>query len=92
MPEDSSVVITTALLIVNDPANSYPQGFNVNVRPGDDYKVVNNGGKWKVYDVVVENIGLVANYRNEFAGIIRKEQFSGLLTRLKAKTAANTAG
>ena len=42
VPEDSSVVITTALLIVNDPANSYPQGFNVNVRPGDDYKVVNN--------------------------------------------------
>ncbi len=53
-----------------------------------DYKLVNKTGEtWRVYDVIIENIGLVANYRNEFAGIIRKEQFSGLLERLKEKNA-----
>ncbi len=50
-----------------------------------DYKLINRGGTWKVYDVVVENIGLVANYRNEFAGIIRKDGFDGLLKQLAEK-------
>lgn len=50
-----------------------------------DYKLVNRGGGWQVYDVIIENIGLISNYRNEFAGIIRKEKFAGLLERLRAK-------
>lgn len=52
-----------------------------------DYKLVRTDNSWRVYDVVIENIGLVANYRNEFSGIIRKEQFSGLLERLRKKNA-----
>ncbi|MGI6524418.1 MAG: MlaC/ttg2D family ABC transporter substrate-binding protein [Bdellovibrionota bacterium] len=52
-----------------------------------DYRMVQKDGEWKVYDVVIENIGLVNNYRNEFAGIIRKEKFSGLLLKLKEKLA-----
>lgn len=51
-----------------------------------DYKLVFRNGGWKVYDVVIENIGLVANYRNEFAGIVRREKFSGLMERLRKKT------
>lgn len=50
-----------------------------------EYKMHNMSGKWRVYDVVIENIGLVANYRNEFAGIIRKDKLSGLIERLKNK-------
>ncbi len=50
-----------------------------------DYKLLDRSGSWKVYDVVIENIGLVANYRNEFAGVIRKETFAGLLKKLKEK-------
>lgn len=52
-----------------------------------DYKLMNTEGNWKIYDVVIENIGLVANYRNEFAGIIRKEEFSGLMQKLREKLA-----
>lgn len=50
-----------------------------------DYRLMNRGEEWKVYDVLIENISLVGNYRNEFASIIRKEQFDGLMTRLRAK-------
>jgi phospholipid transport system substrate-binding protein len=53
-----------------------------------EYRLYKQDGGWKVYDVVIENIGLVANYRNEFAGIIRKDGFEGLLQRLKDKNAA----
>jgi len=50
-----------------------------------DYKLMNTATSWQVYDVVIENIGLVANYRNEFSGIIRKDKFSGLMERLRKK-------
>ena len=52
-----------------------------------DYKLMVKEGRWRVYDVVIENIGLVANYRNEFAGIIRKDGFDGLLQQLREKNA-----
>jgi phospholipid transport system substrate-binding protein len=52
-----------------------------------DYKLLFKDNSWRVYDVVIENIGLVQNYRNEFAGIIRKEGFPVLLNKLKEKLA-----
>lgn len=51
------------------------------------YKVVFRSNQWQVYDVVIENVGLVANYRNEFSGIIRREGFPGLMERLRTKVA-----
>lgn len=52
-----------------------------------DYRLQNVNGTWKVYDVIIENIGLVANYRNEFAGIVRSSGFTGLMDGLKKKAA-----
>lgn len=52
-----------------------------------EYKMTYEDGRWQVYDVVIENIGLIGNYRNEFSGIIRKEKFEGLMTRLRQKVA-----
>ena len=49
-------------------------------------------GRWRVYDVVVENVGLISNYRNEFTTIVRKEQMSGLLLRLREKLAKSKQG
>lgn len=54
-----------------------------------DYKLMLRGDTWRVYDVTVENIGLVANYRSEFAAIIRKEGIEGLLQRLRNKQGAS---
>jgi len=52
-----------------------------------DYKLTYQNNSWQVYDVVIENIGLVANYRNEFSGIIRKDKFAGLMDKLRKKIA-----
>lgn len=49
------------------------------------YKLVERSTGWKVYDIVIENIGLVSNYRSEFAGVLRKSGFDGLIEQLKAK-------
>jgi phospholipid transport system substrate-binding protein len=52
-----------------------------------DYKLQEHDeGSWRVYDVIIENVGLVATYRNEFTGIIRKEKFAGLMARLRQKS------
>ena len=51
-----------------------------------DYRLRRKKNIWRVWDVVIENIGLVATHRDEFRAIVRKEKFAGLLTRLKKKT------
>ena len=42
-------------------------------------------GKWLVYDVVIEGVSLVQNYRTQFTSIIRKEKYSGLVQRIDEK-------
>lgn len=54
-----------------------------------EYRLSFRKDQWRVYDVIIENIGLVSNYRNEFSGIVRKSGFEGLLVRLREKQAGN---
>jgi len=42
-------------------------------------------GEWKIYDVVVEDISLVVNYRSQFSRILAKGGFDDLLRQLKEK-------
>ena len=42
-------------------------------------------GDWKIYDVVVEDISLVVNYRSQFNRILAKGSFDDLLRQLKEK-------
>ena len=44
-------------------------------------------GKWKVYDVVVENISIVNNYRSQFDRVITKSSFDELKRLLREKGA-----
>lgn len=44
-------------------------------------------GNWKVYDVIVEGVSLVKNYRTQFASILRKEKPAQLIRRLDEKLA-----
>jgi phospholipid transport system substrate-binding protein len=41
------------------------------------------GGKWRIYDVIAENISLVNNYRSQFNRVIAKSSFEGLLKMMK---------
>lgn len=47
-----------------------------------DYKLYLKGGAWKVYDVVIDNVSLVTNYRGSFAAQIRQGGIDGLVQRL----------
>lgn len=50
-----------------------------------DYSLYKNGNQWQVYDVNVEGVSLVTNYRSQFRDTIRKDGFAGLMARLKEK-------
>ena len=49
------------------------------------YRLRRVGGKWKVYDAVVENISIVNNYRSQFDRVISKSSFEELIRLLKEK-------
>lgn len=52
-----------------------------------DYRLMNKGGKWMAYDVVIEGVSLVSNYRGQFNKIITNEGYPALLKKLKSKSA-----
>lgn len=55
-----------------------------------DYRLRRKDGSWLVYDVIIENIGLVSNYRQEFDGIVKKDNVSGLIAKLREKKAGES--
>ena len=52
------------------------------------YRVIFKDGKWKVYDVVVENVSLVQNYRTQFNDILANNPPEYLLETLRKKVKA----
>ncbi|MDH4232204.1 MAG: ABC transporter substrate-binding protein [Nitrospirota bacterium] len=50
-----------------------------------DYKIFKKGQKWEVYDIVIEGISLVNNYRTQFNQIIRSGSYEDLVQKLKKK-------
>lgn len=53
-----------------------------------EYRLRLLDGGWKVYDVVVEGISLIANYREQFDSFLSRGSFDDLLACLKAKVDA----
>lgn len=47
-----------------------------------DYRMYLKAGRWKVYDVVIDNVSLISNYRTSFGTQIRKDGIDGLIRRL----------
>jgi phospholipid transport system substrate-binding protein len=56
-----------------------------------DYRMYHTGGRWKVYDVVVEGTSLLINYRETFAAELQKESLDTLISQIVNKVAANQA-
>lgn len=50
-----------------------------------DYRLLLSGAEWKVYDVVIEGMSLVGNYRQQFTSILNNEPFENLLKQLRKK-------
>jgi len=51
-----------------------------------DYRLFNANGKWMVYDIVIEGVSLVSNYRTQFNKIITTNGYNELVKKLQVKT------
>lgn len=64
-----------------------------NVLTGDgkkiplDYRLIQKDGNWRVYDVIIEGISLVKNYRDQFRDILVKDSPEEVLKMLRDKAA-----
>ncbi|HEV7391513.1 MAG TPA: ABC transporter substrate-binding protein [Burkholderiales bacterium] len=73
-PGENDVIVRT---LVRTP--NRPQPIPV------DYRMTKGSDGWKVYDVIVENLSLVTNYRSSFASEIQRSGIDGLIKVLQAK-------
>lgn len=80
------------------PMRAEPDAKNVSVKtqilqPGGqpiavDYSLVKVDGGWKVYDIVIESVSLVTNYRSQFSNEIRTNGLDSLNKKLAEKNKA----
>jgi phospholipid transport system substrate-binding protein len=49
------------------------------------YRMTNKSGQWRVYDVVIEGVSMVKNYRGQFRQILSKKKPEDLLQTLREK-------
>ena len=57
-----------------------------------NYKLYQKDGDWLVYDVVIEGVSLISNYRSSYQTIIKKEGLDGLMSKMKEKLKELEAG
>ncbi len=56
-----------------------PSGEDVPIQ----YRLLKEGTRWRVYDVVIEGISLVNNYRSQFGSVLQRSSFADLLARMR---------
>ena len=49
------------------------------------YRLITKNGEWKVYDVIIEGVSLIKNYRSQFRDILRNKSPEDLLEILRKK-------
>ena len=64
-----------------------PKGDPIHV----NYRLLQEDSTWKIYDVTVDSISIIANYRNQFNRVMNSKGYDTLIADLKAKQAALAA-
>src|ERR1051326_5880409 len=62
-----------------------PKGTEIPV----DYRMLQEQGRWMVYDVIIEGVSLVASYRAQFDRIIRTGSMNELMKRMEAQVSSH---
>ena len=57
-----------------------------------EYRMLKKGERWLVYDVIIEGVSLVSNYRTQFNKIIQTSSYQELLKKMKSKQEELAAG
>ena len=74
-PQEGKTIVTVRTQIKQDSGPSFPIDYRLRFK--DDI--------WKVFDIKIDGISLVTNYRNSFAADIREVGINGLIQRMNDK-------
>ena len=85
---DERVVYLSEAIIKDKKAIVKTEIVRENGKIPMNYHLRLHGKKWKIYDVIIEGVGLVKNYRTQFKKILRKVSPDQLIERLKKKNEA----
>jgi phospholipid transport system substrate-binding protein len=84
-------VLFTRQIIKEDRGMVYSQIVRNNQEIPIHYRVKNNNGDWRIYDIIIEGVSLVQNYRTQFDQILKQEDYAGLVRRMEEKIRENQA-
>lgn len=50
-----------------------------------DYRLFKNEGKWRIYDVIIEGVSFINNYRSQFYSVLSRYSYEDLVQKLKER-------
>ena len=53
-----------------------------------EYRLLEHDGRWAVYDIAVDGVSLVSNYRSQFTSMLNRMSFGQVLDRLRTREAS----
>jgi len=57
-----------------------------------EYRLLQRNGSWQVYDIIIEGVSLVNNYRTQFNKVILEQSYEQLVKQMKLKQEQEKAG
>jgi phospholipid transport system substrate-binding protein len=82
---DEKIIVSKENILSNNQAEVQTKVITSSKEISILYRVILKDGTWKVYDVAVENVSLVQNYRSQFNSILAKNTPDQLLEILRKK-------
>jgi phospholipid transport system substrate-binding protein len=84
--------VTVNFLRVSFDGDQYAQVRTEIIQTGKqpvpiNYRLLRRGNQWKIYDVTVDAISIIANYRNQFNRVMNNQGYATLISDLKSKQA-----
>jgi phospholipid transport system substrate-binding protein len=73
VPQNDRVVLVTSVVHSSGQQHSM------------DYRLIARQGDWRVFDIVIEGVGLITNYRSQFSEILAQNGPDGLISMLRTK-------
>ena len=90
--QDEKVIYLAQEMISNSKALVKTKILRESIEIPVFYKMINRGENWKVYDVNIEGVSLVKNYRSQFSQILFKRSPAKLIDMLRKKMERQKSG
>jgi phospholipid transport system substrate-binding protein len=82
---DEKVIYGKATMLSENKAEVKTNVVTASKQIPINYRVIYKHGEWRCYDVLIEGVSLVRNYRSQFNKILQKKSPEGLLQQLREK-------